>query len=168
MTRANDQQPTVEVSVEGGAVHVRVSSRLAAPVGEVWATVATFAGVNAELMPYCRMVPPRRLAGRSLESYRPGERASCWLLLGGVLPFDRHRLGLESVAPGEGFVEESTTWLQRRWRHERSLAADGRATIVVDQVTVIPRVAAAVPFTRWVLARVFGHRHRRLRDRFGT
>jgi ligand-binding SRPBCC domain-containing protein len=165
---ADAPQPTVEVSVDAGVVRVRVSSRLAAPVAEVWAVVATFAGVNAELMPYCRMVAPRRLAGRSLDSYRPGERAACWLLLGGFLPFDRHLLGLESVTPDEGFVEESTTWLQRRWRHERSLAPADGGTIVVDEVTVVPRVSAAVPVTRWAVGRVFGHRHRRLRRRFGA
>jgi ligand-binding SRPBCC domain-containing protein len=152
-----------------GTVHLRVASTIGAPVEEVWAAVTTFAGVNAELMPYCRMREPRALRGRTLESYRPGERAVCWLLAGGVVPFDRHVLGLASITPGEGFVEESTTWLQRRWRHERTLTPAPGArpgTTVVDHLTVQPRLRFAAPLTAAVLARVFRHRHRRLRAHF--
>ncbi len=168
MTEVDSEHPTVDVSHDMGAIRLRIESTVTAPVAEVWAVVSTFAGVNAELMPYCRMREPRRLRGRTLESYRPGERAPCWLLAGGVLPFDRHLLGLESVTPGTGFVEESTTWLQRRWRHERTLstAAGGTATTVVDQLRVEPRLRLAAGLTAPFLARVFAHRHDRLRRRF--
>jgi ligand-binding SRPBCC domain-containing protein len=171
MAANDDPAPSIEVGHEGGIVRVRATSTVAAPVEEVWAVATTFAGVNAELMPYCRMREPRALRGRTLESYQPGERAACWLLAGGVVPFDRHLLGLASIAPGEGFVEESTTWLQRRWRHERTLAPvpGGRArTTVIDQLTVEPRLRFAAPLTARTLGVVFRHRHRRLHARFGA
>ena len=160
--------PEAVVAVEDGVVRLTVRSTVAAPPEAVWAVASTFAGVNAELMPFCRMLEPRALRGRTLESYVPGERATCWLLAGGVLPFDRHRLGLESLTPGVGFVEESTTWMQRRWRHERTLRAAGVGTTVEDRVTIEPRVRAAARVTAVVVARIFTHRHLRLRARFGT
>ncbi|HWJ64417.1 MAG TPA: hypothetical protein VNS19_20765 [Acidimicrobiales bacterium] len=160
--------PAAEVSTEGGVIRVSIASTLAGPPETVWAVVSTFLGVNAELMPLCRMREPRSLRGRTLESYRPGERAPCWLLAGGVVPFDRHLLGIESIEPGQGFVEESTTWLQRRWRHERTLTPAGDGTIVQDRLTIEPRVRFAAPLTSRMVARTFEHRHRRLRARFGA
>lgn len=157
-----------QVSVDGGIIRLRIASTVGTPVEEAWAEVSTFSGVNAELMPFVRMREPRALRGRSLESYRPGERAACWLLAGGVVPFDRHLLGLESITPGEGFVEESTTWMQRRWRHERRLTEIGGRTMVVDQLTVEPRLRLAAPMTARILAGTFRHRHGRLRARFGA
>jgi ligand-binding SRPBCC domain-containing protein len=141
---------------------------VAAPPAEVWAEVTAFAGVNAELMPLCRMVEPRVARGRTLDSWTPGERAACWLLAGGIVPFDRHLLGIERVEPGVGFVEESTTWLQRRWRHERILTPVGAGTRVIDHLTVEPRLALAEPATRWMVGRIFDHRHRRLSHLFGA
>lgn len=157
-----------EVSVVDGLIRVAISSTVAAPPPSVWAVTTTFAGVNGELMPFCRMVEPRSLRGRTLESYVPGERATCWLLAGGIVPFDRHRLGLASMEPGVGFVEESTTWLQRRWRHERTVAAAGEGTRVTDRLMIEPRVRAAARFTAPLVARIFEHRHRRLHARFGA
>lgn len=160
--------PQAEVTVVDGTIRVSIASTVAAPPEAVWAVATTFAGVNGELMPFCRMVEPRSLRGRTLDSYVPGERAPCWLLAGGVVPFDRHLLGLESIEPGRGFVEESTTWLQRRWRHERSLGPDGEGTTVTDRLTIEPRVRPAARFTAPLVARIFEHRHRRLRARFGA
>ena len=165
--------PRAEVRVEGGVIHLAVASTVSASTADVWAWATTFAGVNAELLPYCRMLEPRSLRGRTLDSYVPGERAACWLLAGGVIPFDRHLLGLESITPGTGFVEESTTWMQRRWRHERTLVEphdDGTGTprtTVQDRLTIEPRVRIAARFTAPIVGRIFEHRHRRLRARFG-
>ncbi len=158
--------PQAEVSVEGGTIHLVITSTVAAPPESVWAVVATFAGVNDELMPFCKMVEPRSLRGRTLDYSVLGERAPCWLLAGGVIPFDRHLLGLESVEAGRGFVEESTTWLQRRWRHERTLEPDGEGTTVTDRLIIEPRMRPAARFTAPMVGRVFEHRHRRLRTRF--
>jgi len=164
--------PEAEVTVEAGVIRLTIASTVAATADEVWAWATTFAGVNAELMPFCRMLEPRSLKGRTLDSYVPGERAACWLLAGGVVPFDRHLLGLESITPGVGFVEESTTWMQRRWRHERTLTAAGTAgetakTTIEDRLTIEPRLQFAARFTAPVVGRIFEHRHRRLRARFG-
>lgn len=165
--------PKAAVTVQMGTIRVAIASTVPTSPDEVWAVVTTFAGVNAELMPYCRMREPRSLRSRTLDSYRPGELAACWLLAGGVIPFDRHLLGLESIDPGTGFVEESTTWMQRRWRHERTLLAVGgtadapAGTIVEDRLTIEPRWRVAAPATARLVGRIFEHRHRRLQVAFG-
>ncbi len=144
------------------AVVVTRSSVVAAPVEEVWASIATLPGVNRELGPIVAMREPADLRGRTLASFAPGERHHCWLLLGGVVPFDRHHLGLESVTPGVGFVEESTSWLQRRWRHERTLEVTPDGTRVTDHLTIEPRVGAVAPVVGRLVGALFTHRHRRL------
>ncbi|MBZ0272693.1 hypothetical protein K8I61_11700 [bacterium] len=90
------------------------------------------------------------------------------LLAFGFLPFDVHSLALERVDPGHGFVEESTSWLGRRWHHERSFEPLGEnGCRVTDRLTVAPRAAFAAPITRAVVRFLFIRRHRRLRSRFG-
>ena len=66
---------------------LRFSSQLAAPAGEVWATVFTMRGVNAELMPLIRMSYPAEADTRSLESAPTGELLfHSYLLLFGERP----------------------------------------------------------------------------------
>lgn len=144
-------------------------SRLAAPPAEVWSVVSTMEGVNHELAPLVRMSVPRALRGRPLSEAPLGEVAfRSWLLAGGVLPFDRHALCLVEIdADGGGFRERSTTWLQALWEHERRLTPCAGGTQIVDRVRVEPRVGLARGLTRRIVARVFAHRHRRLRARFG-
>lgn len=62
------------------------------------------------------------------------------LLAFGWLPFDRHHLTLVSVGE-RSFVEESWSWLQRRWRHERTITAEGEGCVVTDRLVVEPRDA---------------------------
>jgi hypothetical protein len=127
-------------------------------------------GVNRELLPLVRMTYPADRSTFSAESVVPGTVAfRSWLLLGGVVPVDRHALSFESFDAVGGFVEESTSWLQRRWRHERIVAGSSpeRCT-VTDRLLVEPRLAPAGPLVRWAVTRVFRHRHRRLQQRFGA
>jgi hypothetical protein len=151
------------------AIVLEFESALARSRREVWATVATMRGVNAELMPFVRMTYPPDLPALTAVEVIPGEVAfHSWLLFLGVLPFDRHALALEQVTAEEGFVEESTSWMQRRWRHERLLIdrADG-GCIVTDRLTIVPRIAFVAPVVRIVVRFLFDHRHARLRRRFG-
>lgn len=96
------------------------SSTLRAPRSEVWAVVSTMKGVNAELRPFVRMTYPHLAEELSEAAIVPGNVLfRSWLLAGSVIPIDRHDLSLERVIDGESFDEESTSVLQRRWRHER-------------------------------------------------
>jgi hypothetical protein len=162
-----DLDPAVD---QHGQTTLELSSELTASRPTVWATVSTMQGVNAELFPFVRMTHPRGLPSITTVDPAPGTVLfQSWLLLFGVLPFDRHALALDEVSDGDGFVEESTSWLQRRWRHERRLtdrAAGG--CIVTDRLTIEPRLAMMKPVEAVVVRRLFDHRHRRLRQRFGA
>lgn len=153
----------------------RRSVLLAASAADVWAVAVTPAGVGDELRPLVRMTFPPEVADLTSDDLTMGETVChCWLLAGGFVPFDRHALAFESIRTdpsGEsfGFVEESTSTLQERWRHERTVAPVGdRRCRITDRVTVVPRVALAMPVLRRVVPLVFEHRHRRLVGRWGS
>ncbi|MEP1124476.1 MAG: hypothetical protein ABJH68_11360 [Ilumatobacter sp.] len=90
------------------------------------------------------------------------------LLLFGVVPFDRHALALVDVDDGRGFVEESSSWLQRRWRHERRLTrGEAGRCVVTDHLAIEPRLTIMRGIVGAIARQLFAHRHRRLRKRLG-
>lgn len=126
-------------------------------------------GVNAELGPWIRMTAPPEAVDTPLEDAPVGEPIfSSWILLGGILPIDRHHLMLTSVARERGFVEDSTSWSQRRWEHTRELKPSGdRACVVIDRLAFTPRVAASGFLLERIIGALFRRRHRVLRAHFG-
>ncbi len=149
-------------------VRLRFESPLAADAATVWAHATAMEGVNFELGPWVRMSVPRTMAGLRLDQVRPGVLLfQSWLLAFGVLPFDRHALRLHGIGPGMRFDEDSTSWLQRVWRHHRHVEPLGAGCVVVDELEVVPRMAPAF-LIRWIVGALFAHRHRRLRRRFGS
>jgi hypothetical protein len=88
-------------------IEVERSSELASPAEVVWAHATSMAGVNLELRPWLRMTVPRALDLQPRPISPPGEFAfHSWLLLGRVLPFDRHALGFETMAPEQFWFRE--------------------------------------------------------------
>lgn len=147
---------------------VVVTSALRAAPEVVWAHASTMEGVNRELGPWVRMGYPREVAGRRLSPEDTGRvlfTSTLWIL--GVLPYDRHALRLERVAPGEGFAEESTSWTMRRWRHERTLSPLPDGCTLTDRVTFEPRMPSVGPVVERIVSAVFHHRHAVLRRTFG-
>lgn len=123
-------------------------------------------GVNHELAPFIRMTVPRAARGLRLSDVPRGQEAFVSTLLGfGWLPFDRHHLTLVSVGE-RSFVEESWSWLQRRWRHERSVTPDGNGCVITDRLVVEPRGAPRA-LVAPIVRSIFEARHRALRRRFG-
>jgi hypothetical protein len=142
-------------------------SRLAASADDVWAHARTMEGVNAELGPWVRMSVPRAARGRTIDAAPIGREAFASVLLAlGVVPFDVHHLVLVEVRE-HAFVEESWSWMQRRWRHERAITELDRGCEIVDRVTVEPRLPVD-PIARRVVLAIFERRHRVLRARFGS
>jgi ligand-binding SRPBCC domain-containing protein len=151
-------------------IEFELSSTLAAPRPVVWGVVSTMRGVNDELGPWLRMTFPVDRAVLAEGSVVPGRVLfRSWTLLFGFVPLDRHALVLDVIDDGDGFVEESSSWLQRRWRHERMLMDFGDGSCVVtDRLVVEPRLQVTRPLIAVVVKRVFTHRHRQLRRRFGA
>lgn len=148
---------------------LRFVSLLATSRQKVWESVSTMPGVNYELAPLMRMTYPAAAGALDLEQAPLGVCAfHSYLLAFGFLPLDRHALTLVQVQRGMGFLEESSSLLQRRWRHERRLSdLPGGGCKVTDVLHFDPRL----PFLHGLVARIvtalFSHRHRRLRQRFG-
>jgi hypothetical protein len=150
-------------------IALRFESRLAVEPAELWRHTTSMAGVNFELMPLVRMTHPRdRTALPDAGELPDGVLFHSWLLLFGLLPFDRHALCLRSVGPGMRFDEDSTSWMQRRWGHHRRIEAVAGGARVIDELQIVPRLAFAEPLVRVLVAQICRHRHQRLQQRFGA
>lgn len=136
-----------------------------APGDLVWQRVTEAAGINDELMPYLRMVFPRRYRGMSIADLPTGRRVGrIPLLYGGILPLDYDDLTLESVTPGTAFSERSTMASMAVWHHDRTLTGVAGGTEVRDELAFRARLLLR-PFTPLLVRLIrylFAHRHRRL------
>jgi ligand-binding SRPBCC domain-containing protein len=147
---------------------IEVSSLLRAPRDAVWLQVSTMGGVNEELAPWLAMSFPAEASGRRVSVDDVGQPLfTSTIRILGILPYDRHTMRLTRVVPGEGFLEESTSWMMRSWRHERTLSAEAEGTKVTDRVTFEPRTPGVLPLVERVVRAVFQHRHAVLARRFG-
>ena len=146
---------------------IRFRSELESSAEAVWAAAGTIQGVNYELAPWLRMTAPRWAAGFRIEQAPVGEPVFVsWILLGGALPIDRHALRFARIDAGRGFDEDSTSWTERRWRHSRRVEPLGAARCAVsDEVSFEPRLLGGL--VQAVIQRIFAHRHRRLRRKYG-
>ncbi len=82
------------------------SSLFAAAPTNLWESIASVAGVNAELMPAVRVTYPRQYEGLDGEPIVTGRRLfRSVLLLFGVLPIDLHAIALAILTPGRSFLE---------------------------------------------------------------
>lgn len=145
------------------------TSVLDAPRAAVWAAVSTPAGINDELAPYLRMTMPATMRTLDAATVPLGVRLfRSWILLGGVVPIDYDDLVLVALDPGAGFHERSSMATARVWEHVRTLRDEGAdRCVLTDRASFVPRFAWAAPVLRAIVPRVFAHRHRRLRRRFG-
>lgn len=128
-----------------------------------WARMS-MAAVNAELWPWVHMTAPagwRRCPLAQWTTERVLFRSVVLLL--GVLPVDVHALRLAHIDPDRGFLEESSSWTNRLWRHERTTTRTERGCVVTDTVTMHGRVALLAALMTPIDRLIFQHRHRRLR-----
>lgn len=146
-----------------------IATDLASPPATVWQHITSIDGVNGELMPLMRMTVPRALRGATLDDLPLGQRAGrSWILLFGVIPIDYDDMTIAERGPGHRFFEQSTMLTQSQWTHERTVEGMPRGSRVTDRLTWQGRVRPLGAVYRFVIPIVFGHRHRRLRKRFGT
>jgi ligand-binding SRPBCC domain-containing protein len=145
-----------------------IATDLASPAETVWQHVTSVDGVNGELTPLMRMTVPRALRGATLDDLPLGQRAGrSWILLFGIIPVDYDDMTITERGPGHRFFEQSTMLTQSRWSHERSVEPTPGGSRVTDHLTWQGRARPLGAMYRLVIPIVFGHRHRRLRKRFG-
>ncbi|MEE4025881.1 hypothetical protein V1Y59_22550 [Gordonia sp. PKS22-38] len=145
-------------------------SVIPAPAEAVWERVASVEGINDELMPYMRMVFPRRHRGKSVADIEVGAPIGKVILLyGGFLPVDFDDLTIVELTPGRGFREESSMASMTVWHHTRHLTAlSQERTEVVDDLAFRPRLPLRplTPLLVWFVGHLFRHRHRKLMAHF--
>ena len=143
------------------------SSALAIPASQFWAD-ATLADVNAELAPWVRMTAP---AAWELVPLRQWPTGQClfrsWVLLLGFLPVDLHAFYLQSIDPGRGFEERSSSVTNKRWEHSRAIASHNAGCLVVDSVRFESRLPLVGAMLLPVYRAIFRSRHRYLRRKHG-
>lgn len=143
---------------------VTVVSRLEVPPGELWTDIASADGINYEMGPWLRFIPPD--GPDLLEAAAGGEvlRLRTKGPLG--LPLGYYPLQLVRIQPGRGFLER--TWMLPflLWQHERSIEPDGDGSLITDKLGWRWRVRFLDSVFRVGTRAFFNHRHRRLRRRF--
>ncbi len=142
-------------------------SELAVTPREFWASMS-MKTMNWELRPLVRMTAPVAWQDCGIDQWET-ERVlfKSWILLFGILPVDRHAFRLRRVDRESGFLESSSSWLNRAWIHERTTVPSGTGCTVIDRVSVVGRFPLFTAFLMPIYKRVFRHRHNRLRQRYG-
>jgi len=142
---------------------IHLVSPLAARIEQVWEHASSIAGINEELAPLRMSAPP---PGRLSEDMPLGVRLfRSRVTLGGLIPIDLHDLTLVAFTPGRGFHESSSSLLQRRWIHRRTLDPYRGGCALADDLSFEPRLVGGVAAR--IVARVFLRRHHALRRKFG-
>lgn len=118
---------------------------LDAPADLIWAAVRTPQAFRAVTRGLLDWVP---LRGRS-EPWREGEEATGWLLLGGVVPFSRHRIRVAELDDRRRVLRsDESGGVVRSWRHDITVQPleGGRSrytdVIRIDAGALTPLVAA--------------------------
>lgn len=144
-----------------------IASEINASPAEVWDHITSMTGINAELSPLRMTYPP------SIETLRAEDVPlgkvlfRSWVLLWGFIPLDRHSLCLTEIAPLAGFHEESSSWLERSWIHDRRITPLPVGCRVTDRLQFQPRALVPRAILRRIVRSTFERRHRRLLERFG-
>lgn len=148
---------------------IRFASKLNADRQSVWNSICRMKGVNYELSPIIRMTYPADADKTNIEDAQVGQTLFVSLILMfRFIPCDLHYLRLEKVDQSRGFSENSTSLMQRSWKHERKLrSVDANRCILMDQVRFDPKIQMTGLFLEPFVRRLFEHRHRRLHKRFG-
>jgi ligand-binding SRPBCC domain-containing protein len=152
----------------------QITTSLGAPADRVWEWALTEEGINYELAPWLRMTVPKGIThGLAIEQAPLDEPLGrSWILLGRLIPFDYDDLRLAERGPGLRFLEISELGSSRRWQHEREVVPLGESTCeITDRVELelrAPLRAVGGPAARRILPALFTHRHRKLRERWGS
>ena len=144
-----------------------IFSDLCASREALWRHATSPEGVNYEMAPLLRMTFPTTEIDLAA-AWAPGKKLfRSWMLVGGILPVEYDDLTFIEVEPGYRFLERSQLLTQRVWEHERTLTAIDGGCRLTDRIAFEPRLGLPAALFLPTFRLVFGHRHRRLKKRFG-
>jgi hypothetical protein len=144
-----------------------LQSDLAIGPDEFWAA-NTMKSVNWELSPIVRMTALKEWRSCPINQWEVGCLLfKSWILLFGIIPIDRHSFKLRRIYEGSGFLESSSSWVNKEWLHERRTTVRGSGCTITDHVTVVGRFPMLTNLLMPVYRFIFRHRHRRLRRNYG-
>jgi ligand-binding SRPBCC domain-containing protein len=128
----------------------------------------SLATVNAELRPMYRMSAPSKWLALPFHEWKTQQyQLKSWVLFCGLIPVDRHHFGTMEFPEPTTFVETSSSWLNRLWRHERTVQQSTMGCEVKDKVSFEPRLSFLAPFQKALYILVFRQRHKNLRRLHG-
>ncbi len=152
-----------------------ITTRVAAPAAEVWAAALSPEGINYELGPWVSMAMPKGIEpGMSINDAPLGQPLGrSWIRVAKVLPVDYDDLCLVERGPGLRFLERSQLGSARHWQHEREVVPTGDATCEITdrlelELRAPLRAIGATAVAQRIIKALFTHRHRRLRQRWGS
>ncbi len=145
--------------------HLVVSSKLSVRPEELW-DAQSIATINYELGPWIHMSAPAVWRGLKLKDWSgDGPLFKSWVLFLGFVPLDWHSFESLDLSSHMQFVETSSSWINRIWRHERVVRAAPNGCEVIDKVSFTPRLPFVSTLLQPIYALVFRHRHSKLRAR---
>lgn len=145
----------------------QITSHLACSAEQLLTTL-NMQGVNTELAPLVRMTAPEAWRDKLITQWPTQQQLfSSWVMLFAVLPIDRHSFFFDAIDPASGFSENSSTWTNKHWQHQRTIRDAGKGCEITDTVSYESRLpllgALFKPVYRWVFTR----RHQFLRRTYG-
>ena len=124
-------------------------------------------GVNYELSPFLKMTCPNEWSNRPIIEWPVEERLfTSVILLFGIVPIDLHRFYLLTANDG-GFNEDSSSLMNKHWRHSRSIVSSNGSCKVTDSVEFVSRLSFLEYFMKPIYAIIFKKRHNKLREKYG-
>lgn len=123
----------------------------------------SIATINYELGPWIQLSAPAAWQNVKLKEW--GGKSplfDSWVLFMGLVPLDHHTFGSFDTSQKLRFIENSSSWLNRIWQHERVVKPAPDGCEIVDTVNFSPRLGLMSPFLVKIYTLIFRHRHSRL------
>jgi hypothetical protein len=154
---------------------MELTTRLSAEAARVWEHATSIEGIKYELGPWLTMTVPRGVDAKSFApQFRdgtlpmPSALGRSWVLLLGAVPIDWDDMVLVELERGRRFLERSSMMSMSVWEHERVVEPAAGGSLVTDRLAWETRPRMPPALVSRIVRAIFGHRHRRLVERFGA
>ena len=126
-------------------------------------------GVNFELFPWIRLTYPKGSYLFKKNIKPPGQFLfrSLTLFLG-IVPIDLHSFYFYSLDFDGHFVEMSNSLVFKQWNHTRIISSIDGGSLLEDYLEFSPRLVLFRKLVKFLINRVFLHRHNKIKKKFGV